>query len=91
MIITDRKHPAHVAYLVEEIVATCKDEGSRPYYTRVARRLPDGVIFQFLAEIRQDPTIRNRGAVFVAKVKRYTSAHSLSEAASGARKLRRRR
>ena len=75
MIITDRKHPAHVAYLVEEIVATCKDEGSRPYYTRVASLLPDGAIFQFLAEIRQDPTIRNRGAVFVAKVKRYELDH----------------
>lgn len=73
------KHPAQVAYLVDEIVATCRDARSRRYYAKVARALPDHILFEFLAEIRQDVTIRNRGAVFVAKVKRYTSTHPSAE------------
>jgi hypothetical protein len=69
--VNTKKHPAQIDYLVEQIVATCRDEGSRGYYARVAAALPDEHIFRFLAEIRQDASIRNRGAVFVAKVKRY--------------------
>ena len=37
--------------------------------------MPDEVIFQFLSEIRQDETIRNRGAVFTTKVKAYLHGH----------------
>lgn len=70
------KHPAQVAYLVEEILATCRDDHSRAFYTRVARALPDTVVFQFLAEIRQDLTIENRGAVFATKVKEYLRKHT---------------
>jgi len=69
------KHPAQVGYVVGEILATCKDERSQRFYATVARRLPDEAIFRFLSEIRQDPRIRNRGAVFVAKVKRYLETH----------------
>ena len=65
------KDEAHLRYLVEEILKVCKDGKSARYYGQVAAALPDGVIFQFLSEIRQDETIDNRGAVFTAKVKRY--------------------
>ena len=74
-----RKHPAHVAYLVEQILATCHDPQSTRFYTRVARMLPDEPIFRFLAEIRQDATIVNRGAVFTTKVKGYLRKHSQME------------
>jgi hypothetical protein len=62
------KDPARVAYLVEEILRVCGDERSSRFYHRVARQLDDHVIFRLLAEIRQDPTIKNRGAVFTSKV-----------------------
>jgi hypothetical protein len=62
------KDPAHVNYLVEQIVEVCGDRKSIPFYRKVARRLDDGRIFQMLSEIRQDQTIRNRGAVFTTKV-----------------------
>ena len=68
---SERKDPAQVAYVVGEILATCQDSRSRAFYTRVAEALPDEAIFRFLAEVRQDPSIRNRGAVFTAKVKGY--------------------
>ena len=71
MIEMNKKHPAQITYLVKEMLAICKDEHSTRFYTKVARILPDERIFRFLAEIRQDPSIRNRGAVFTAKVKRY--------------------
>jgi hypothetical protein len=73
------KHPDQVDYVVREILATCKDAQSRGFYTRIARVLPDERIFRFLAEIRQDPSIRNRGAVFTAKVKRYFREHGRSK------------
>ena len=63
-----RKDPEHVRYLVDEILRVCGDEHSRACYTRLAGQLPDHLIFQALAEIRQDSAIRNRGAVLVAKL-----------------------
>ena len=63
-----KKDPEHVRYLVEEILAVCGDQKSRVYYTRLASRLPDDLIFRSLAEIRQDPAIRNRGAVLTSKL-----------------------
>ena len=65
------KDEAHLRYLVEEILKVCRDGKSARFYGQVAAALPDGVIFQFLSEIRQDETIDNRGAVFTAKVKRF--------------------
>ncbi len=64
-----KKDPEHVRYLVEEILDVCGDEKSRPYYTRLASRLPDDLIFRSLAEIRQDSAMRNRGAVLIAKLR----------------------
>jgi hypothetical protein len=64
-----KKDPEHVRYLAEEILDVCGDEKSRGFYTRLASRLPDDVIFRSLSEIRQDPAIRNRGAVLVAKLR----------------------
>ena len=65
---TQRKDPEQVRYLVEEILHVCGDEKSRAYYTRLASRLPDDLIFRSLAEIRQDSAIRNKGAVLVSKL-----------------------
>lgn len=64
-----RKDPEHIRYLVSEILDVCGDEKSRGFYTRLASRLPDDLIFHSLAEIRQDPAIRNKGAVLVAKLR----------------------
>lgn len=63
-----RKELGHVEYLVDAILRVCGDEHSRPYYTRLAAQLPDDLIFRCLSEIRQDPTVRNRGALLVAKL-----------------------
>ena len=70
------KEDEHIAYLVGEILKTCRDERSRWFYTKVARLLPDEVIFRFLAEIRQDASIANRGAVFTSKVKTYLGKYT---------------
>lgn len=72
------KDPAHIQYLVEKILEVCRDTKSARFYARVARALPDEVIFRFLSEIKQDDRIKNRGAVFTSKVKQYTSRHKLS-------------
>ena len=72
------KDPAQIQYLVEKILEVCKDTKSARFYSKVARALPDDMIFRFLSEIKQDPKIKNRGAVFTSKVKRYVSQYRLS-------------
>lgn len=49
-----------------------KSPGSFNFYLwSIARGLPASKFGQFAAEIMQDPTIKNRGAVFVSKVISY--------------------
>jgi hypothetical protein len=71
------KEAGRIQHLVEEILRVCGDVKSARYYGKVARALPDHVIFRFLSEIKADKTIRNRGAVFTAKVKEYRQAHGM--------------
>ena len=71
------KHPAQIEYLVAEILHICGDRKSARFYRRVAQAIPDDVIFRFLSEIKDDETIKNRGAVFTHKVKGYASRHRL--------------
>jgi c-di-GMP-binding flagellar brake protein YcgR len=73
-----KKDPAHLQYLVEKILEVCRDMKSSRFYSKVARILPDEVIFRFLSEIKEDRTITNRGAVFTAKVEGYLKHHGLS-------------
>ena len=71
------KHPAQIEYLVAEILHICGDRKSARFYRKVAQAIPDDVIFRFLSEIKDDETIKNRGAVFTHKVKRYAQAHRI--------------
>ena len=73
-----KKDPARIQYLVERILEVCRDVKSARFYAKVARILPDEVIFRFLSEIKDDETIKNRGAVFTAKVTGYLKRHGLS-------------
>ena len=68
-----KKDPAHIRYLVERILEVCRDTKSARFYSQVARALPDQVILRFLSEIKDDETIKNRGAVFTFKVKAYAN------------------
>lgn len=70
-----QKEPGRVEYLVSEILKVCTDPKSTPFYQLVASQLDDSLIFRFLAEIRQDNTIQNRGAIFVSKVKAWRDRH----------------
>ena len=65
------KHEAHVAYVVREIEKITGDRHSRRMFEIIAASLPDQVIFQILAEIKQGEGLRNRGAVFVAAAKKW--------------------
>ena len=77
MNLKSRKDPARIQYLIEQILEVCRDPKSIRFYSQVARALPDEVIVRFLSEVKDDQTIRNRGAVFTSKVKRYVREHSL--------------
>jgi hypothetical protein len=72
------KEPKHAQYLVDEILKVCRDPKSTGFYRRVAAQLDDSLIFRFLAEIRHDAAIRNKGAIFVSKVKAWRNKHTSS-------------
>ena len=70
------KEATHIQYVVDEILKVCDDTASSSFYRQVASRVDDNVIFGWLAEIRQDPTIENRGAIFVSKLKAWRQKHA---------------
>ena len=65
-----RKPPGQVDYLVAEIEQVTQDTHSRQMFRILAEVLPDEVIFQLLAEIKQGEGIRNPGAIFVSAAKK---------------------
>ena len=69
--LTPPLYDARINYLVENILTVCGDQKSYAYYRRVAQVLPTEVIFRFLAELKADKKVCNRGAVFTSKVKAY--------------------
>jgi hypothetical protein len=73
----NNKEPARIQYLVEQILDVCRDKRSARFYARVAIALPDDIIYQMLAEIKQDEGIKNRGAVFTCKAKTYAKRHRI--------------
>jgi len=64
------KPEGQLDYLVGEIETATGDTHSRRMFRTIARTLPDQVIFQTLAEIKQGQGIRNPGAVFVSASKK---------------------
>lgn len=43
------------------------------FYLYASHRLDSGLIYQLVSEIKNDPTVRNKGKLFVHKVKSYLS------------------
>ena len=72
------KPAGQLDYLVTEIEKLTEDNHSRAMFRTLAATLPDAVIFQILAEIKQGQGIRNRGAVFVAAARKWLE-HSAGE------------
>lgn len=72
------KPPAHVQYLVDEILQVTKDPQSTSFYRQAAMRFADDLIFQWLSEIKHDSTISNRGAVFTSKLRAWQQKHGQS-------------
>ena len=71
----NRKPEGQVEYLVGEIEKVTADTHSRKTFRAIAADLPDQIIFQILAEIKQGQGIRNRGAVFVAAARKRLHRH----------------
>lgn len=54
-----------------------ENPGSFGYYLSTSKKIPSELIYQFVSEIKQDKTIRNKGAVFVRKVEDYLAQKKL--------------
>lgn len=64
-----------VKALVQDMVETLHDEKSRAFYTRIAKRCPQEIIYRALSETKQDYSAssiqKSKGAIFTEKIKRY--------------------
>ncbi len=58
-----------VDYLIEAMEQQTDDHHSRGNFAQLAASLPDALVFQLLAEMRQAPRVRNRGAWLTARAK----------------------
>ena len=75
-----KKEPYQVEGLVEDMLEALGDRENRVFYALVARKLPSTAIHRFLSEIRleaRETEIRNKGAVFTVKVKRYAQEQGI--------------
>ncbi|MFC1889664.1 hypothetical protein ACFL4G_07905 [Thermodesulfobacteriota bacterium] len=75
-----RKESYQVEALVGEMVAALDDEEGRGFYTLVAQKIPSNAIYMFLSEIKlesRESGIRNKGAVFTIKIKRYAQEQGI--------------
>lgn len=70
----DRKEEAEIQGIVNEMIEVLGDASSRPFYTKVARLCPKGLIYRILSEVKDEARrglIRTKkGAVFTDKLKR---------------------
>lgn len=68
---------------MREIEEVTGDTHSRGAFTKIAKKLPQDVIFRFLSEIRADHLAgplgvkRSPAAIFMDKVKRYCEGHKI--------------
>jgi len=64
-----------VTALVRDILEITEDEKSRAFYTRIATRCPDNLIYRCLSEVKDDwlqgKVRKSKGALFTDKIKRY--------------------
>jgi len=76
----EKKEPIEVEDLVNQILEAMGDEESKGFYTLVAQRMPRETIYRVLSEIRleaRETGIRNKGAIFTVKIKRYAQEHGI--------------
>ena len=74
------KESYQVEALVGEMVGALDDEEGRGFYILVAQKIPSNAIYMFLSEIKledRETGIRNKGAVFTIKVKRYAQEYGI--------------
>src|SRR3954452_7738738 len=68
-------------YLAEEIATTLGDRNSLGAFRKIAEQIPDGIIREYLAKIKeawQDGKIRkSRGALFISMVQQYSDNHNI--------------
>jgi len=64
-----------VTALVRDILEVTEDEKSRAFYTKIATRCPDDLIYRCLSEVKDDwlqgKVRKSKGALFTDKIKRY--------------------
>lgn len=72
------KPEGQIDYEANHLAEKLGDNHSKAFYKLVARKVPTGLIFQWLSETLHDDKVRNPGAVFTSKVKRYASRHKSS-------------
>jgi hypothetical protein len=63
----------YIDWVVDEILKQLKDEHSRKFYALVVKKVPEHIIREYLAELKQEPG-KDPPKIFTSKVKKYAEA-----------------
>lgn len=78
---TGGKENFRVEILVEDILEVCQDEKSRNFYTKIARLLPQQLIYRAISEVKEVSNSgeikKNNGALFVSLIKKYAEEEGI--------------
>ena len=76
------KENYQIECLVEDILEVCNDVKSINYYKKVARCLPDNIIYRAIAEVKETSSLgevkKNTGSIFTHLIKKYAAEQGIN-------------
>ena len=76
------KENYQIECLVEDILEVCNDVKSINYYKKVARCVPDNIIYRAIAEVKETSSLgevkKNTGSIFTHLIKKYAAEQGIN-------------
>ena len=76
------KENYQIECLVEDILAVCNDVKSINYYKKVARCIPDNIIYRAIAEVKETSSLgevkKSTGSIFTHLIKKYAAEQGIN-------------
>lgn len=76
------KENYQIECLVEDILEVCNDVNSINYYKKVARCVPDNIIYRAIAEVKETSSLgevkKNTGSIFTHLIKKYAAEQGIN-------------
>jgi len=75
------KEKYQIECLVEDILEVCQDERSTNFYKKIARLMPEQIIYRAISEVKEtsalDGVKKNKGSIFTHLIKKYAAEQGI--------------